>query len=177
MLAILSDGSNAVVALFALVSLTASSAAAASSPAGPARLPDPPSTARITLTKRARGSYLGSRLSYDDGVANLDNLQTAVSVATSKYRAGASRLYSRTGHRLPGFSLSTFEEWTKKAVAPLRTVLGDVADVLLQKRQHEHLTNYLDGSYWGGQIAIGTPPQYFDVVCPKVVVPAREHDG
>ncbi|GAA5993699.1 hypothetical protein JCM10908_001335, partial [Rhodotorula pacifica] len=161
MLAYGSAGASSVGLLTLVVACLSFSTTAT---AGPSRLSDfSSSTARIALTKRGRTTWLGSRMADEDGVADLANLQNAVSVASSKYRSGASRIYSRTGHKLPGFSLDAFGSWSTLALAPVRTLLGDVSETLLHKRQQETLTNYLDGSYWGGKIAIGTPPQYFDV--------------
>lgn len=151
--------SSAALTLLACLSFATDAAA------GPSRLSDTsPATARIALTKRARSSWLASRLADEDGVADLGNLQNAVSVASSKYRSGASRIYSRTGHKLPGFSLDAFESWSTLALAPVHSFSGPGADVGMKKRQQAPLTNYLDGSYWGGKIEIGTPPQEFDVV-------------
>ena len=128
--------------------------------AGPSRLSDSsPATARIALTKRGRRGWLASRLTDDDGVADLANLKNAVSAASAKYRFGAARIYSQTGHVLPGFSLGSFQSWSKLALAT------DHASI--KKRQQATLINYIDGAFWGGKIDIGTPPQCFDVVSPQ----------
>ena len=129
--------------------------------AGPSRLSDSfPGTARIALTKRGRRGWLAGRLTDDDGVADLANLKNAVSLASAKYRYGAARIYSQTGHTLPGFSPESFQSWSKLALAAnYRSI---------KKRQQAALTNYIDGSFWGGKIEIGTPPQCFDVVSATV---------
>lgn len=130
--------------------------------AGPSRLLDSSAaTARVALTKRGRGGWLTSRLTDDDGVADLNNLKSAVSAASAKYRYGAARIYAQTGNVLPGFSLESFQSWSTLALAANHWSI--------KKRQQATLTNYIGGAFWGGKIEIGTPPQSFDVVSPRIV--------
>ncbi|GAA6046458.1 hypothetical protein JCM3770_004932 [Rhodotorula araucariae] len=160
---------GALVALSTLLSFNPFSASvlaapgpSPSVPTGPARLDERASSAstgaRIALSKRTnRMSWAGLRLKMANGVVNLDNLNNAVVRLQQKYQAGASRYHWRTGKTLPGFSLKTYEAWSKIALAPITNRVG------LSKRQRDPLTNYLDGNLWAGTVQVGTPPQEFTI--------------
>lgn len=146
---------------------------------GPSRLHERRVTrnARIALYKRTgrRVPWAGLRLTLENGVVDLDNLQNAVARTEDKYGAGASRYHWRTGKRLPGFSLATYEKWAKLALAAPEAVADLVG---LSKRQRNPLTNYLDGNLWAGKASIGSPPQEFTIVrsaCPSVTLETEVH--
>lgn len=108
---------------------------------------------KIPLSKKETMST--RKLRKDNGVVDLSNLMNALTFAKDKYTAGCSRIYRQTGKKLPGFKLKAFEAWAKTALVPVDQPLG--------KRQQDSLTNYQDGSLWGGPIEIGTPPTTFTI--------------
>ncbi|GEM08460.1 aspartic-type endopeptidase [Rhodotorula toruloides] len=110
---------------------------------------------RIPLSKKETVST--RKLRKDNGVVDFSNLMNALTFAKDKYTSGCSRIYRQTGKRLPGFQLKAYEAWAKTALAPLNSLIS------IEKRQQETLTNYQDGSLWGGPIEIGTPPTSFTI--------------
>ncbi|GAA5851854.1 hypothetical protein JCM9279_001909 [Rhodotorula babjevae] len=160
---------GALAALSTSVLASSSASTAPDAASGPARLVDervPYSRkddgVRIALSKRTsrRVPWAGLRLTLENGVIDFDNLRNAVARTEDKYSAGASRYHWRTGKRLPGFSLATYEKWAKLALARPE-VVGDLLG--LSKRQRNPLSNYLDGNLWAGTLSIGTPPQEFTI--------------
>ncbi|GAA5855680.1 hypothetical protein JCM8547_001642 [Rhodosporidiobolus lusitaniae] len=124
------------------------------------------STADVADTDSTRTavSVDGDEDEVEIGVVDLDNLKSALASAQEKYKDGGSRYYQSTGNTLPGFSMATFETWTKAAV---NGIAGEAANLVgslnLRKRQQDKLTNYQDGSLWAGTVSIGTPKQEFTI--------------
>lgn len=106
-----------------------------------------------------------------NGVANLDNMQNALYIAGQKYTTGARRFFNRTGRKLPGYDqlIKPAEAWCAKMarvrVARRKHIAQSSAlSSLHSKRQSVKLTNREDGLLWSGNLAIGWPKQFFNVV-------------
>ncbi|GAA5823650.1 hypothetical protein JCM11251_000711 [Rhodosporidiobolus azoricus] len=123
---------------------------------------------RLRASKVSVASADGSSDSSDDGgetdgVVELDNLAMALASVKEKYEEGSSRLYWRTGRKLPGFNLDIFNSWSKLALGE-SGVKGAGSKGWHWKRQKDPLTNYLDGSMWAGTVGVGTPAKEFTMV-------------
>ncbi|GAA5896719.1 hypothetical protein JCM6882_005019 [Rhodosporidiobolus microsporus] len=185
------SASSAFVVLSTLLSL-ASPATASSSHSihsvranhnsAPARLETRSSTGdggvRVALNQRRRhwfqrlkassgssssGSGDGDGEGETDGVVEFENLQMALTSVKEKYQEGSSRIYWKTGRKLPGFSLDVFNAWSKLALGGSGSG-GSGKASWHWKRQKDPLTNYLDGSMWAGSIEVGTPAKPFNIV-------------
>ncbi|GAA5938023.1 hypothetical protein JCM10213_000812 [Rhodosporidiobolus nylandii] len=137
---------------------------------------------RIPLKKRGPHRFWFERLRWaasnggegdeDIGAVDLDALKSALVSAKEKFSEGSSRVYWRTGEKLPGFQMKTFEAWSKVALGGLEELGGVLTGgagkekLWSWKRAHggkDRLTNYLDGSLWAGEVSVGTPPQTFQI--------------
>ncbi|GAA5975230.1 hypothetical protein JCM11641_004402 [Rhodosporidiobolus odoratus] len=94
---------------------------------------------------------------------DLDHLKSALVSAKEKYTDGSSRIYWKTGRKLPGFREEVYSAWSKIALGGGGGIGGGGNQLFHWKRQKDVLTNYLDGSMWAGTVSIGTPPQDFTI--------------